>query len=283
MSTDKNSANKENLQENSTNINELMDENKAKTIEDENKDNSKTKVVVVKNYPMRNMVASVFSLLFLILASTIFSIPLLIFGKMGTAEALALTVVAELTVLVLVLKYVGQLKNFAKKLRLNNFKWKNVIGGLGLGFIMYFTLQGLAIGLEKIGMPIESSDTSVGITESTGWAYIVSAFVLVPIIVPFVEEMFFRGYVLGFAYDSFDKEKKPKQAIFWSLLISCVIFSLAHFQGFSSPTDIFLLIWIGLISLVNGILFLKTQSIYTSFALHMAYNGMTIIFPLLLA
>jgi len=292
---------------------------------DESKNPKPAKVVVVvKNYPMRNRVASIFSLPFLVLASAIFSVPLLLFGKLGLSAALTLTVVSEIIIVILALNYIDQLKNWAKKLRLNNFKWSNVFIGIGFGSVMYFLLQGLAIGMNYLGMPIVSSDTSVAITSSTGLSYVIASFILAPFIVPFVEELFFRGYVLGFFYDSFEvKEKMLKEskkkiknikkqekddsekfdeesnsivfteeelknksrknwAVFWSLLVSSIVFSLAHFQGLSDSTDIFLLIWIAFMACVNGILFLKTKSIYTSFFLHMTYNGLTLLVPLLL-
>lgn len=251
---------------------------------DNNSNTKNKKVVVVKNYPARNLTASIFSLPFLVLASAVFSIPLLAFGKLGMTSALLLTIVAEISIVLLALNYVDALKKkiWFKKLRLNNFKWWSLFIGVGIGALMYFLLQGLAIVMGNLGMPIESSDTSVAVTQSTGISYIIASFILVPFVVPFVEEVFFRGYVLGFAYDSM-KEKGKKKAVIWGLIISSIVFSLAHFQGLSDSTDIFLLIWIGFMALVNGALFLKTQSIYTSFALHLAYNGLTVLVPIVFA
>lgn len=237
----------------------------------------KPKVVVVKNFPMRNRVAAIFSLPFLLLVSAFLAFPIVIFsrGQFDISTALVMTIAAEILVVVFALVYVGELGNWVKKLRLNNFEWKNVFGGFGLGLLLFMLLQACAIGLEALGMPIESSDTSTAITSSTGWTYIVIGFILVPIVVPFIEEVFFRGYVLGFFQDSFSDENKRKGTI-WAIVVSSIIFSLAHFQGLSNSTDIFLLIWIGFIAVINGILFVKTKSIYTSFALHLAYNGITI-------
>lgn len=238
--------------------------------------NNQPRVVILKDYPARHRLMGILSLPLFFLLTTVIVIPFLFLGRVGITESIIMTVVAEILVIMIALKYVDQLSNWRDKLKIKNFKWSNVLAGLGIGFLLYIILQVVAVGLEKLGMPITSTDTSSSVISLTGFEQLLIAFLFVPFIVPFVEEVFFRGYVLGFLRSSF-KDINSKKAVLWSLLLSSLIFAVVHFQGLANSTDVFTLIWIFFMALVNGVLFIKTDSIYTSFALHLGYNGLTIL------
>lgn len=237
-------------------------------------DGKKVKIVVEKNYPLRNGLMGFVSFPLLMLFSVVLVIPFIILNNFTFALGLILTIAAELLTITIALKYTDSLKDWQTKLRLRNFRWKPVFFGFGLGIVMYVVLQLLAIGSASLGFPVESSDTSVSLGELAGWERVLLLFVAAPFIVPMVEEIFFRGYTMGFIQDAF---KNPKVGAWVGLTVSSFVFGLAHVQGFDNYGDIFLVVWTTCIAVVNGVLLLKFKSLYPSFALHMGYNGITVL------
>lgn len=242
-----------------------------------NKD-KKVKVVIEKNYKARNFVMSLFSLPMLLLISTALVVPVLLLGSFTFSTGLILTIVAEIIVVFIALAYTGNLKNMRHKLRLHNFTWKSAVLGLGLGLVAYVLLQGLAYGFGQLGFSLESSDTSVSLGGLAGWEKVLLLYFAAPFLVPFIEEIFFRGYTLGFAQDAFDSKKK---GIVVGLIISTLAFGIAHYQGLDGFNDIFLMCWTGLIGLTNALLMIRFNSIFPGFALHVSYNGITVLMTVL--
>lgn len=238
------------------------------------------KVVVQKNYKARNLAMSIFSLPLLLLVSTLLVLPVILLNAFSFGIGLILTIAAEIIVVLIALAYTGSLKNIPKKLRLTNFTWKTVLLGFGLGIIAYILLQVLAYAFGLIGFNMESSDTSVSLGGLQGWERYLLLYFAAPFLVPFIEEIFFRGYALGFAQDAFENKKK---GIVWGLVISTLAFGLAHFQGFDNFADIFLLFWTGGIGLANALLMIKFKSIFPGFALHVGYNGITVLLSVLVS
>lgn len=237
-----------------------------------------TKVIIEKNYKARNLAMSIFSLPLLLLVSTALVLPVLILGWFSFSAGIVLTIAAEIIVVFIALAYTGSLKNIRQKLRLTNFTWKSVLLGFGLGIIGYILLQLLAYGFGALGFGLESSDTSVSLGGLAGWERLILLYFAAPFLVPFIEEVFFRGYALGFAQDAFESKKK---GIIWGLIISTIAFGLAHYQGLSGFNDIFLMCWTGAIGLTNALLMIRFNSIFPGFALHVSYNGITVLMTIL--
>lgn len=244
----------------------------------ENSSGKKIKVVTVKNYPMRNRVMGFFSLPLLLLVSTFILIPIMAFNLVNVGTAVIATVVSEIIAIIIALKYTNSLSSWREKLRLQNFSWKSTILGVTIGFCLMIVLQLLAWGLGHVGLGVESSDTSTSLGELHGISKYIVLFLFVPLVVPAVEEIFFRGYTLGFVVDSFEDKRK---GFIWGTIASVVSFAIAHFQGFNNFTDFFLLGWIGCIALIHCLLVRKTNSVFPAMFSHMTYNGLTVLVTVL--
>lgn len=234
------------------------------------------KIVEVKDYPKRNLLMGLFSLPLLFLISGVASVPFFLLGKLTIIPALLITIFSEIAVILIALSYTDNLKNGAwkKKLRLTGFTWKRFFAGTGIGTVLFVLLQVIATLISKFGGVISDSNTSTDLGTITGVpGYIVLLFVT-PVLVPFIEEIFFRGLTFGFVSDAL-KNKGTTIANIVGVVISTIFFSVAHFQGLSSLTDAFLLIWVAVIAVVHALLVIKTDSICSSYGSHFMYNLLT--------
>lgn len=186
--------------------------------------------------------------------------------------ALLLTAAAEITTIFIALWAVYGLKDWKNLLMLKNFKWKPVVMGLLIGIVMFGLLQVVSYILTSMGATIESSDTSTGIAGLTGWQGVLSIGLLTPIIIPFIEEVFFRGYILNFMRNGIGEGKKR---LYWSVFVSVFFFTIMHFQGLSGADDVLVLVWVGIIAFINCLLVIKYDSLYPAVAVHIGYNGIT--------
>lgn len=239
-----------------------------------------TKIVTVKNYPMRSRIMGIFSLPLLLIISTIIALPIVLLSAFTFSTGIIMTVAAEIITICIALAYTKGFKDWRVKLRLQNFNTKNIVLSFGLGVVMMILLQVCVVIVSNFGGKIESSDTSVSLESLHGISRYIILYLMVPFLVPMLEEIFFRGYTMGFIADSFENKKK---GFIIGLIISSIAFSLAHFQGLSSFNDVFLLIWIGLIAVVNGIIMWRTNSVFNAMALHVGYNSVTVVAGIVLA
>lgn len=240
----------------------------------------KTKIVVEKNYPLRNRIIGFSSFPLLLMFSTILVVPFVMFNSYTFTVGLVLTIAAEIITIAIALSYTDSWGMWAKKLRLQNFTWKTVFFGFGLGLLMFIVLQLLAVLSANLGYTVGDSDTSSSLGGLSGIERVLLLYIAAPFLFPMIEEIFFRGYTIGFIQDSF---KNSKVGAWVGVIVSSLVFGLAHTQGFSSYGDIFLIVWTGLIAVVNALLMLKFKSLYPSFALHMGYNGVTVLSTVFLA
>lgn len=244
----------------------------------------------IKSIKTKFTVLGVVSVPLLLLVTSVLNIPLILLAMKkasGNAEAgmdsitlslsggtifiaLILTILAELLTIFIAIKIVQGLKEWRELLLVKNFSIKTFLIGVGIGVLLFISLQIVSIILNYFNLSAESSNTSVELNSLPGLYRLLTLLLFVPIIVPFVEELFFRGYVLNFIRLGRGSEKK---ATITAVILSTLYFSLLHFQGLSSLTDVFILIWTGLIGLINAFLVIKYDSIYPAFGVHAAYNG----------
>jgi membrane protease YdiL (CAAX protease family) len=233
------------------------------------------RVVVVKDYETRNRLLGFFSLPMLLFTSTIMVVPFSIFNMLNVGTAVIVTIAAEVLVVYVGLNTVDVVvSEWKQKLRIQKFQWKTVMFGAFVGVFMLVLLQCIAIALKSMGVSLASSNTSTSIGQLDGfWRYFIMLLVA-PIVVPFIEEVFFRGYTMGFVQDSFSDKKKGAIV---GLIVSSVAFGLAHTQGFSTVSDFFVIVWSTVMGLVTGLFLWRTDSIYPSYALHVTYNLLTVV------
>lgn len=196
--------------------------------------------------------------------------PLSQIGVNGITAAVLITVLAEILVIILALVLTGKMKQWRDTLYLKNFRFKNVAMGFFVGLSLFVILQAVSIGISMSGGKIESSNTSSDLEAIDGFTKYIVLFFIVPFIVPLVEELFFRGVIFGFFNKSGIQSKKLSLIV--GMLLSAIMFGTAHFQGFDSPTGVFVVFLTATIGAVNCWLVYKTDSIYTAYACHAGYN-----------
>lgn len=241
------------------------------------------RVVVVKDWPLRRALAGYVALLMLGAASVITIMPL--YFKYGEdipiTPAVIATVLAELLVIFWALYYTGQLKGWKQALGLHKFTWKRFLGGMGIGVLLLIGLQLVAvIGNTLSPGAVESSDTSNSLGALPGLEKYIVLLILIPFVVPFVEEVFFRGYVFRFIANS---NLKGKVGPLVGIAVSSVFFALAHYQGLANLSDYMLMGWILVVGAINALLVYKTDSVFTAYGSHLAYNLGTVMLILFVA
>jgi membrane protease YdiL (CAAX protease family) len=197
-------------------------------------------------------------------------IPLSQIGFTGITAAVLITVLAEILVILLALALVGKNRQWKDTLYLKNFRLKNVAAGFLAGLTLFIILQIVSIGISLMGGKLKSSNTSSSLGEIDGFTKYVVLLLIVPLVVPLVEELLFRGVIFGFIKNSGMKSQKLSLTI--GILASSVMFGAAHFQGLNTPTDLFVILLTAAIGAINCWLVYKTDSLYTAYACHAGYN-----------
>lgn len=127
--------------------------------------------------------------------------------------------------------------------------------GLGILIIMIF----FSLGIDKFGFEPQRSIFEIFGRDPFG--IMVAIFVAI-IIAPFVEELFFRGFML----QTLAKRISP----FWGVLLTALIFAAVHFE-FQSIMPLLIL------SFILNILYIRTRSIWPGIIFHMFNNSVSFI------
>ena len=229
-----------------------------------------------KDWNTRRKIVALGAVPMMFMATVVLAIPLVLFYPdplgMPITIAIGMSVFAQLLALGWGVKF-GGLRPIKDLLWLRLPKWWKLLAGAIVGFLGFWVLQFGAMGLQNLSNEtIESSDTSLQLGALAGTLG-GAIFVVLAAggFAPGAEDFFFRGLIVG-----------SLQASSWnkawlSVLISGVVFGMMHFQGFSSLTDIFLLVWIAIMGGIFAMLMLWSKSIWTAVAAHMSYNMVTAI------
>lgn len=207
----------------------------------------------------------------MVILSTLLGVFFISINFFNITVAVLTTLVAEIIVIILALYY-KNIANWKTFLRLKNFNLSSFLTGMIIGLLFWIMLQVLAISFELLGIGMQSSDTSVSLVATEGVSRWVILYFVVPFIVPFFEEIFFRSTIIGFVERGIKNDKNSKV---FAILLSSVVFGLAHAQGFSTFTDFFVIVWTGLMGFINARLVYKYDSVYPAYAVHLSYNGIT--------
>lgn len=174
-------------------------------------------------------------------------------------------------------------RNFSKSLKK---QMKKIVKNFGLqlcslkSFIVLFVF-GVALSVVNMFLTILmfSNDTtrdSVSTSTPESFNSDIGYFVIVMIvfIAPLVEEIFFRGFVYTYCEKILSKHDIKKYfKIIIPILVSGVLFGLAHYNGFYSVENIFNFIVHIIFGIVFGVVRWKTGSLFSSFALHCGINS----------
>lgn len=191
---------------------------------------------------------------------------------------LGVTFAAEAVAIGFVLLIVGKKSNRLSLMGLRGFSFKSIVSGVIIGSILMIALQLFGKLGELIGNPIESSETSQMLTSLSGFEKFFVLVLGISLLAPILEELFFRGYVLGFllgAKDKLETTSLRDKSVWWPIMFSSIFFGFMHFQGLSSVSDAFVLLWTALLGVILAVARIKTGSIWTSIFIHIVYNSIT--------
>lgn len=162
------------------------------------------------------------------------------------------------------------------------FQWVDVAIGFGVGIalrVVYFFIAAAAITVS--GHTPERGNFDM--PTAPLWV-ILNAFVLVVVVAPFVEELFFRGLLLRATRNRvLRRGGTAAKAAALSVAVSALGFSLMHL--YESPDGVFLVI-LGLSTLLvgvaNGIIVLLTGRLGGAIVTHAVFNGIAVALALAL-
>lgn len=251
---------------------------KLDIIGEEKFDSQENDSLTLEKLQGKNLLTAIVSIPSLVLFGALIGLPLILVFGLNVTTSLIATILAELVIVMIAIFYTKNVINWKSYLRLHNFDVRNIFTGVFVGVFLWVALQAVSFALGLTGNNVESSDTSQSIVSYTGLTGLITMVFIVPFFVPFAEELFFRGMLLR----SFEKGMNNKYNKILAIVFSSVLFGLAHFQGFSGFADVFVVVWITLMSIIMGYYAMKTDSIWTSFSIHATYNFVTILFAILL-
>lgn len=167
----------------------------------------------------------------------------------------------------------------ARFLKINGFRRQDLVVGMKLGAAMWLGLQVIKLLAVFSGIHVDPSTTTSTLASTSGFWYVFIFLFCVPVLVPFVEELLFRGALSSV----FESVLSPRAASILFVVVSTFWFGLAHFQGAASITDLLVVAWTATIGLVNCLLVLRQKTIWGAFGLHMAHNGITVALMLIVS
>jgi len=153
------------------------------------------------------------------------------------------------------------------------FYWpgtKKVVFWVVFGYLFYLGLSAFILMVfSSLGIGFFGFEAQKSIFDIFGHNYFgVSIAILVSIIIaPFIEEIFFRGFILQVLLKSIGK--------FWGSVITALIFAAVHFE-FQSIMPLIIL------AFILNTLYIKTKSIWTGIVFHILNNCITLIVLFLL-
>lgn len=232
------------------------------------------KIVIQKNWDLRRKIVVISLVPALLGVSIVTTIPLLLIYGLDVANipivaALIATVLAQWIVILSVYKFAG-MGQFARTY-FQVTKKRYLILAAFLGVLTFVGLQAGAMLIQNAtGTELGSSQTSTQLAALSGVSGAILLVLFVGLIGPFTEEVFFRGVLVGNLINT--TWKAP--AI--SIIASALLFGALHAQGFSTPTDFFVILWTTLMGAGFAVLFLWKKSIWLPVVAHMTYNLTTV-------
>lgn len=141
-------------------------------------------------------------------------------------------------------------------------KYVPVIAVLGIGMVAVITFVMGMLPEEMLEAYAEESQVITGADTGITLTVVLSNMIIAPI----VEEMIFRGLILS--------RLKRAVPVVWAMLISSLIFGLAHGQ-------IVWMVYAFVLGLVLSIVAIKTESVAAAIVLHMVFNIFGTVIPML--
>ncbi|MFZ0565203.1 MAG: type II CAAX endopeptidase family protein [Chlamydiales bacterium] len=157
---------------------------------------------------------------------------------------------------------------------------KRFFKGLAMGLLAYLVsypvvlLVQLIAGLisEYVWGKIEVEQVAVEQLKKTLHrpALFVSMVFFVVVLVPFMEELLFRGFLQSFL------KRYLKRG--WAILLTAFLFALVHFAPSQGAGNFQLILSLFALSLFLGFIYEREQCLWAPLALHMTFNGLSVLF-----
>ena len=163
---------------------------------------------------------------------------------------------------------VGRGRFTLEQIGLRPVRWKKSWLVLALGLVVLMLPIRGALGLlveYLINGNLESLALRSQIVQPQGasWLSFVVTLLFVGILVPFSEELFFRGAIYTWL--------RERMLMWPAVLISSALFGLGHFDSLGVVAASFVM------GVVNAVVFEKTRSIWVPFVIHAANNSLAVI------
>jgi len=153
--------------------------------------------------------------------------------------------------------------------------------GMGIGAKVLSVLFG-AIAIAITGKLPEGGNVQLG--DDKVWAAL-TGIIIASLLAPFVEELFFRGFVLTGVRNSVLRKRgaaASKRAVILAVVVSSAAFAVMHLQP---VFDVTLLIALGLstfaFGVINALVTLRTKRIGAAIVAHVVFNGSSVALLLL--
>lgn len=228
----------------------------------------------------------VFSLPFFFILSTIiiFFIVSLVGSRLAFYQQSLITFFIEIVFIFIGKRVAFPDMSWQEALVLYKPRTRDLFTGFTVGLFAYFLMNILVVFLVTVfNLSLGSSDTSTSIINTVGWERILVMFFLTPIVAPIFEELMFRGVILNALLKGATVKWGAVKHVIFSVSVSSLTFSALHFQGLDNAMDVFVLVWIFIVSLINSALLIKYKSVFVPMLSHIGYNGITLLLPLLLS
>jgi len=202
----------------------------------------------------------------------------------------------------LVTRYRGQ-NSFKKDFWVSFKKWDVFIGlGVAVGLVLLVALTGWLFG-DVLGLDLSASDNGAAITANEGIWLIVIGVGIASLLGPFMEELFFRGFLFQavrksihshLANTSNENESGlglriavwMNKAQYWiAAIVSSIVFGMMHVstEGVGSFGWWYLMGATGTLGLVFAFMATKLRRLGPGIFAHIFYNGLTLAMAVLLS
>lgn len=152
-----------------------------------------------------------------------------------------------------------------------------LLGAAALGAVLSVLSQLIPAALGEVGVHLGGSDTTNEVFALSGASQLAVTFFLVPIVAPLLEEHVFRGFMLGSILRS---GLRGRRTVALAVMVPSLLFALAHAQGFSTATDLWVLCWTGFFGVLLAVLRLRRNCLWLCVATHACYNLSTVLLGL---
>lgn len=231
------------------------------------------------NLNLRSLILAHLSPVILLFVGVVVAIPAVItYGtEISIIPAFLMTVFMQVFTIGILLLATSNFRNTRDILRLKNFKMKHLAYGSAVAGLFFFGLILIQAIVSQFGIETSNSETTESFNALSGvWRY-VALFGFVSALGPIVEELFFRGTILGLLLQGYGvsdsgDEKLTSPKVVSSIFFVSAFFSLMHYQGFSSAMDFITLGVSFFFSAAVSILTIRSKSLYPAIASHILYN-----------